>query len=91
MEFIILAIALSCIFHKFKEIIIGILVICLIAILWEYKIIQCLFLIACLGIGIFYIKRYLSQKEKYKNETLEERKKREDLLKIKEWSKRNKC
>ena len=59
MEFIILAIALSCIFHKFKEIIIGILVICLIVILWEYKIIQGLFLIACLSIGIFYIKRYL--------------------------------
>lgn len=91
MEVILLAVILTCIIYRFKEIAVAILVICLFAFLLEHKIIQGLFLIVSIGIGIYCIRKYLMQQEKYKNETPEERQKREELLNIREWSRRNKC
>lgn len=91
MEYILLAILLSCIILRFKEITVIIFVACLIVFLWEHKIIQILSILAIIGVGIIHLRKYLLQNEKYKNETPEEQKKIEELEKVREWSRRNKC
>lgn len=91
MEFILLTLLLSCIFLRFKEITVIILLACLVVFLWEYKIIQVFSILAIIVVGIIHLRKYLLQNEKYKNETPEERKKREELEKVREWSKRNNC
>lgn len=91
MEFILLTILLSCIFLRFKEIIVIILLACLVTFLWEYKIIQSLSILAIIVFVIIYLRKYLLQNEKYKNETPEELKKRKELEKVRDWSRRNKC
>lgn len=48
-------------------------------------------MIALMGTVLGIIRKHLLQQERYKNETPEERKQREDLEKIREWSRRNKC
>ena len=53
------------------------------------------FILVLLGItflfGISAIIKESIKESKYKNESPEEKKKREELEKIKEWSRRNKC
>ena len=60
-----------------------------------FKLVLENFILVLLGItflfGISTIIKESIKESKYKNESPEEKKKREELEKIKEWSRRNKC
>lgn len=69
--------------------IIIIILACIIVFIFEnfLKIIMGIVILITLSLGIAFIVDHL----KYKNESPEDKKKREELEKIKEWSRRNKC
>lgn len=69
----------------------AVIAVCVIILLWKYYVIQIVLMIALMGTALGIIGKHLLQQERYKKETPEERKQREDLEKIREWSRRNKC
>lgn len=64
------------------------IVVCVIIFLWKHYVIQIVLTIALIGTALGIV---ILQQERYKNEKPEERKKREELEKVREWSRRNNC